>query len=375
MDMPSQFEAGQEDGDRFRSLTDLKWGKFESLGFGGLGQEKLTEQSAKRPVLSWNDPSPIGFTRSDITPLSVTLQFPPPMSTTISSYQPAEYAKKLKMAAKHILVFGWDTEPVIEFQPDAVLLFDEFVPLEYRQQISSSSSGSSQLPPAEYSSVDFETRLASLDGEDVYEDYPPIDGMPKKREDRGEDVDPVSLEVQKVLKGVRKMSQSPESQRTEKVPVGDEEEESIGFERVPSRLGMNDYVDDPRHPQYYDDSLDYDADGPSMTEQLIQSLHYDQHEFEDDEPEPVVEVEEEKEELPPRPCILMAMATSPRALPTPMVMLKIVMTLAQKEAEEEEEVLPPPHVPLIGEDQGHMSLGQYVHGALVHNVLEEEEEE
>ncbi|KAK0207243.1 hypothetical protein IW262DRAFT_668261 [Armillaria fumosa] len=80
MDMPSQFEAGQEDADRFRSLTDLKWGEFESLTFGGLGQEKLQfdlnesartvriycisyifssyrlqERSAKRHPLSWND--------------------------------------------------------------------------------------------------------------------------------------------------------------------------------------------------------------------------------------------------------------------------------------------------------------------------------
>ncbi len=53
----------------------------------------------------------------------------------------------------------------------------------------------------------------------------------------GEDVDLVSLEVQKALKGVRKMSQSPESQRTERNPVRDEEEESIEVERVPSRAG------------------------------------------------------------------------------------------------------------------------------------------
>lgn len=35
------------------------------------------------------------------------------MSATISSYHPAEYAKKLKKAAKHIPAFGWDTEPVV----------------------------------------------------------------------------------------------------------------------------------------------------------------------------------------------------------------------------------------------------------------------
>jgi hypothetical protein len=34
----------REGGDRFRSLTDLKWGEFESMGFGGLGaDEKLLQ--------------------------------------------------------------------------------------------------------------------------------------------------------------------------------------------------------------------------------------------------------------------------------------------------------------------------------------------
>ncbi|SJL14904.1 uncharacterized protein ARMOST_18380 [Armillaria ostoyae] len=667
MDMPSQFEAGQEDGDRFRSLTDLKWGEFESLGFGGLGQDKLqfdlnesarTARSTKRQTLSWNDFSSTGFTRADVAPLSATLQFSPPMSATISSYQPAEYAKKLKKAAKHIPAFGWDTEPVvgqeevieeaflevfcdivcgwagvseiseadrecnwalIEFEPNALLLFEEFVPLEYRQQISSSSSGSHRrrlpslfsptatsprvktkskkdkterskpralspkasfkevefegllrgdgnrktkvitlgsketptqttiiaspteveppppmlqslshqsstrsddstltastvggtpasnrrrfrlggsgtptnggsvmgrksiiggLPPAEYSSVDFETRLASLDGEDVYEDYPPVDGMPNKREvadeawvdilvgtqerrmadqeyggrgkGRGEDVDLVSLEVQKALKGVRKMSQSPESQRTERNPVRDEEEESIEVERVPSRLAMNDFADDLQQPQYYDDSLDYDADGPSVVEQSIQPLDYDQHESEEEEePVPVVEEEEEEEEevrpappkrpgyfdlhperrpvaqlngdgedprarfghdsdseddgirplprvppiinldeepspstaplrIPSKTAALIEMyrerertVTPPRALPNPTPAPKIVEIPPVEEEEEEEE----PRLPVIDEEQGRASPGRYVHGAPLHNVLEEEEEE
>ncbi|KAG7442004.1 uncharacterized protein BT62DRAFT_1011045 [Guyanagaster necrorhizus] len=684
MNMPSQFEAGEEDGERFRSLTDLKWGEFESLGFGGLGQEKLqfdlnesarTERNIKRQTLSWNDFSSTGFSRSDITPLSATLQFSPPMAATISSYQPAEYAKKLKKAAKHIPAFGWDTEPVvgqeevieeafldvfcdilcgwagvtdmneadrecnwalIEFQPDALLLFEEFVPLEYRQQIGSSSSGSSRrrlpslflptspssrvktkskkdkterskpkelnpktsfkevefegllkgdgnrktkvitlgskdmqthtmigspseveppppmlqslshessarsddssltastiggtpsnrrrfrlggsgtptnggsvmgrksligsLPPAEYSSVDFETRLASLDGEDVYEDYPPFDGMPRKREfaddawvdilvgtqerrmagqeyggrgkGRGEDVDLVSLEVEKALKGVRNLSQSPESQRTERIPVRNEEEESIEVERVPSRLAMNDYVDDPRHPQYYDDSLDYDADGPLVTEQSIQSLHYDRHEDEEDERDTVEQEqeqeEEEKEEPEPRPAppkrpgyfdlhperrpvaqlngdgedprarfghdsdsedehsgpgirplprvppIInldeepspstaplkvpsktaalieiyrerernggASQVAPPKALPTPTPKLVTIPVPVEEEAveESEEDVSPPPRVPVIDEDQGRASPGRYVHGAPLHNVLEEEEEE
>ncbi|KAK0190140.1 hypothetical protein F5146DRAFT_1225067 [Armillaria mellea] len=669
MDMPSQFEAGQDDGERFRSLTDLKWGEFESLGFGGLGQEKLqfdlnesarTERSAKRQTLSWNDFSSTGFTRADITPLSATLQFSPPMSATISSYQPAEYAKKLKKAAKHIPAFGWDTEPVvgqeevieeafldvfcdvicgwagvsdinecdrecnwtlIEFQPNALLLFEEFVPLEYRQQISSSSSGSTRrrlpslfsptstsprvktkskkdkterskpralspkasfkevefegllrgdgnrktkvitlgsketpsqttiiaspteieppppmlqslshqsstrsddstlttstaggtpssnrrrfrlggsgtptnggsvmgrksiiggLPPAEYSSVDFETRLASLDGEDAYEDYPPVDGT-RGEEDAwvdilvgtqerrmanqeyggrgkgrgGADVDLVSLEVQKALKGVRKMSQSPESQRTERKEEREEEEESIEVERVPSRLAMNDFVDDLQQPRYYDDSLDYDADGPSVADQTIPSLHYDRHESEDEEDVPVpAEVEEEEDPIvlpvpPKRPgyfdlhperrpvapdggedprarfghdsdseeegggpgirplprvppiinldeepspstaplkvpgktAALIEMyrererngngsGTPPRVLPTPAPKIVEIPPLVE---EEEEEQLS--RVPVREEEQGRASPGRYVHGAPLHNVLEEEEEE
>jgi hypothetical protein len=32
--------GGREGEDRFRSLTDLKWGEFESMGFSGLGDEK-----------------------------------------------------------------------------------------------------------------------------------------------------------------------------------------------------------------------------------------------------------------------------------------------------------------------------------------------
>lgn len=35
------FGLGVREGeDKFRSLTDLKWGEFESMGFSGLGDEK-----------------------------------------------------------------------------------------------------------------------------------------------------------------------------------------------------------------------------------------------------------------------------------------------------------------------------------------------
>lgn len=45
--------------DRFRSLTDLKWGEFESMGFGGLGDEKklqfdLTESARTVSLFFYN---------------------------------------------------------------------------------------------------------------------------------------------------------------------------------------------------------------------------------------------------------------------------------------------------------------------------------
>ncbi|KAK0479296.1 hypothetical protein IW261DRAFT_1480112, partial [Armillaria novae-zelandiae] len=656
MNIPSQFQAEQTDDDHFWNLTNLKWGELDQdkLQFE-LNESVRTGRMLFIPF-SWNDISSTEFTRSDIAPLSAKLQFSPSMSATISSYQPAEYAKKLKKAPKHIPAFGWDTEPVvgqekvieeafldvfcdivcgwasvsdlnecdrecnwslIEFEPNALLLFEEckvsssssrsnrrrlpslssptsasprvktkskkdktelakpraispkasFKEVEFEgllrgdgnrktkdtptqtriigsrteieapppmlQSLSHQSSSRSDdstltastrqrfrlgssasptygdsvmgqkslvggVPSAEYSSVDFETRLASLDGEDIYEDYPPVDGASKNREvaddatqerrmadqeyrgrgkGRGEDVDFVSLEVQKALKGVRKMSQSPESQRTERDPARDrdDEEESIEVERVPSRLAMNDFVDDLQQPQYYDHSLDYDGDGPSAAEQSIQALHYDQHESEEEEDEPVPVMEAEEEEpmerpLPPRrpgyfdlhperrpaqlngdpagddprarfghdsdsedegwgglgggvrplprvpPIINLDEEPSPSAaplrvpgktaaliemyrerersgsgsglpvsalpVPTPaaanvVVPQKIVEIPPVEEEEEGEEVQvpPPPRVPVIEEEQGRASLGRYIHGAPLHNVLEEEEEE
>jgi hypothetical protein len=111
--------------DRFRSLTDLKWGEFEASGFGNvLTDEKklqfdLTEgaraaRRAKRQTLTWNDFSQAGFTRSD-DPLSTTLQFSTPVAATINQWptQNAEISKKLKKTQKSLPPFGWDTEPVM----------------------------------------------------------------------------------------------------------------------------------------------------------------------------------------------------------------------------------------------------------------------
>ncbi|KAH0580415.1 hypothetical protein H2248_001917 [Termitomyces sp. 'cryptogamus'] len=184
-----------------RSLTDLKWGEFESMGFATLDDAKKlqfdltesarTERSAKRESLNWADFSSTGFSRGD-APLSATLQFSTPVANTISSW-PAHHAeidKKVKNTEKALPPFGWDTEPVIvneeiieeafvdvfcdllygggwmdlesserecnwalvEFKSlppnrstvsgdadprtsTSLILFEEFVPLEYRQQL------------------------------------------------------------------------------------------------------------------------------------------------------------------------------------------------------------------------------------------------
>lgn len=220
----------REGEERFRSLTDLKWGEFEMMGFGTVAADEkklqfdLTEsartaRAAKRATLTWTDFSTTGFTRTD-APLSVTLQFSSPLTHTISSWPShnADITKKLKKTARTLPDFGWDTEPVlgteevveeafvdvfcdlvwgggwreevggtpsaegptteverecnwalIEFKslpisasisspfPTAgsgtdprtsttLVLFEEFVPLEYRQQLAKDSVGKRKLP-------------------------------------------------------------------------------------------------------------------------------------------------------------------------------------------------------------------------------------
>ncbi|KAG1745102.1 uncharacterized protein EDB91DRAFT_1220686 [Suillus paluster] len=220
----------REGEDRFRSLTDLKWGEFETMGFGTVAahEEKLqfdltesarTARAAKRTTLTWTDFSTTGFTRTD-APLSATLQFSTPLTHTISAWPShnADITKKLKKTARTLPAFGWDTEPVlgteemveeafvdvfcdlvwgggwreeigvildaegpaaeverecnwalIEFKslpisspissplPKAgsgsdprtsttLVLFEEYVPLEYRQQLAKDSGGKRKLP-------------------------------------------------------------------------------------------------------------------------------------------------------------------------------------------------------------------------------------
>ncbi|THH32670.1 hypothetical protein EUX98_g1528 [Antrodiella citrinella] len=202
--------------DKFRSLTDLKWGEFESMGFGGLNNDEkklqfdLTEgaraaRAAKRATLSWQDFSSSGFTRTD-APLSATLQFSAPVVKSVDAWpsNSAEIHRKLKKTQKTIPPFGWDTEPVmggeevieeafidvfcdlvwgggwmdaerledldrdcnwalVEFKSlpmartttsgnadprtaTTLILFEEFVPLEYRQQLAEVGPTRRRLP-------------------------------------------------------------------------------------------------------------------------------------------------------------------------------------------------------------------------------------
>ncbi|TFK38371.1 hypothetical protein BDQ12DRAFT_683547 [Crucibulum laeve] len=207
--------GGREGEERFRSLTDMKWGEFESMGFSEIGDSKKlqfdltesarTERSAKRATLSWTDFSSAGFTRTDNS-LSTTLEFSAPLSANASAWpaQKAELSKKLRKAEKNLPSFGWDTEPVVgteevieeafvdvfcdlvygggwmdlerveELDRDCnwalveykslppsrstasggsdprtsttLVLFEEFVPLEYRQQLAVTSSSRRRLP-------------------------------------------------------------------------------------------------------------------------------------------------------------------------------------------------------------------------------------
>ncbi|KAG8874786.1 hypothetical protein FS842_000515 [Serendipita sp. 407] len=79
-----------------------------------LTESARKSRAEKRETLSWNDFSSAGFTRTD-EPLSVTLQFSTPVASTINSWasQSAEIHRKLKKAQKALPPFGWDTTPVL----------------------------------------------------------------------------------------------------------------------------------------------------------------------------------------------------------------------------------------------------------------------
>ncbi|KIJ08807.1 hypothetical protein PAXINDRAFT_172769 [Paxillus involutus ATCC 200175] len=206
----------RENEDRFRTLTELKWGEFETMGFGtpqanekklqfDLTESARTSRVSKRTSMNWNDFSTAGFSRTD-APLSATLQFSTPVAHTISSWptHSADIVKKLKKTQRSLPPFGWDTEPVmgseemveeafmdvfcdlvygggwmdiergeetdrecnwalIEFKSlpitkttaipgsdprsaTIVFLFEEFVPLEYRQQLAKESGSKRRMP-------------------------------------------------------------------------------------------------------------------------------------------------------------------------------------------------------------------------------------
>ncbi|KZW03173.1 hypothetical protein EXIGLDRAFT_759057 [Exidia glandulosa HHB12029] len=128
-ELPPDGKQKQADADttveaeRFRSLTDMRWGEFEALGFGTPDETKLqfdlTEsarkaRNEKRATLTWNDFSSSGFSRSD-APLSATLQFSAPVLASIGemSAQQAELHRKLKKTQRSLPPFGWDTKPVL----------------------------------------------------------------------------------------------------------------------------------------------------------------------------------------------------------------------------------------------------------------------
>ena len=165
------------------------------------------DRAAKRQTLSWNDFSSSGFTRTD-EPLNATLQFSPPLTTSVKDWpeQQEEMRRKLRKAHRALPPFGWDTEPVmgqeevieeafldvfcdlvygggwmdIEREEDVdrecnwalveykslpvsgrsttsnaasdprtsstVFLFEEFVPLEYRKSLSAGQTNKRRLP-------------------------------------------------------------------------------------------------------------------------------------------------------------------------------------------------------------------------------------
>ncbi|QRV95888.1 hypothetical protein RhiJN_23906 [Ceratobasidium sp. AG-Ba] len=115
--------TGTEDA-KYSSLTDMRWGEFEALGFGGLEAEgkrlefDLTESARqtrleKRTTMTWNDFSSAGFLRDD-TPLSETLQFSAPLQSTIQTWPTTseDIHRKLKKQQKVLPTFGWETTPV-----------------------------------------------------------------------------------------------------------------------------------------------------------------------------------------------------------------------------------------------------------------------
>ncbi|KAL4076628.1 hypothetical protein V8B97DRAFT_2004350 [Scleroderma yunnanense] len=176
----------------------------KKLEFDLTESEKMP-RAEKRQTMNWNDFSATGFSRPD-DPLDTSLQLSAPVAHTITSWpsHSVDIAKKLKKTQRTLPPFGWDTEPVmgseevieeafldvfcdlvygggwmdierveetdrecnwalIEFKSLPVnqssippggdprssttaVLFEEFVPLEYRQQLAKVSGTKRRLP-------------------------------------------------------------------------------------------------------------------------------------------------------------------------------------------------------------------------------------
>lgn len=115
---------------KYSSLTDMRWGEFEALGFGGgeAGGKRLEfdlnegarqvrvqgrvsgadpdiyfvqARLEKRTTMTWSDFSSAGFLRED-KPLSDTLQFAAPLQTTIQTWPTTseDIHRKLKKQQK-----------------------------------------------------------------------------------------------------------------------------------------------------------------------------------------------------------------------------------------------------------------------------------
>lgn len=143
------FGGGMGGEEKFRSLSDKRWGDFESLGFGEGDVKKLQfdlnesartvssahylnelgltpfrpfkERNMKRATLTWADFSAAGFNRAE-TSLSNTLQFSQPVVTTITQWpdNDKELSRKLKKIQKNMPTFGWETEPVMDGREEII---------------------------------------------------------------------------------------------------------------------------------------------------------------------------------------------------------------------------------------------------------------
>ncbi len=327
--------------------------------------------------------------------------------------------------------------------------------------------------PSEATSVDFETRMASLDS-DAYEEYPVINGGTTERRDEdswvdilvgsqerrmagqeyrangsskrnakgyGGDPDLVSLEIEEALKGVpRDMSASPEVMAPRSVvppPVDDggygDEDESVEIETVPRRSQSSHSSHTERsyrHEEVEDDEpVEEDEAKPAPRRLTYFDLHPDrrpshpvaENEHHDDDPRARFRADSDSEDegqvevrdvtprsLPSVPAIVTPPSNgsdgsvksktaaliemyrekekgsspvlgskSPSMTPSPTPSLNAELPSPSPVRGLPASPSPPEAIspPAISGDEGRASPARYVHGAPLHNVIEEEEEE